>query len=437
MDMHKYLIILSEQIRCKRARPMVVKELMQHMEDQKSAYIGDGMTVEEAEEEAVRQMGDPIQVGMELDRIHRPQLEWRILGVVIILSIIGIGLQYMVTLAGQGAPEGGIVYFLSRSSYLVKQIGHVALGIGLMAGIYFLDYSILGKYARQIWLVGIAGVLLYPYVSSPVNGGYTKISAFAYLLIPVYAGIVYFYKGKGKKGMWICIAYLIVSEAVFFTVSGLNLTMIAIGVTILHIAIYQGWFGVNRKSLYLQLWGGILFIPIAGIISHIIRYGTLLEEYQRSRLLTLLQPGSVETYQYVSESIAEFAHSSGTRSLAWNVGMDEAYVYIRGDFLWLFLSERLGMIAVILLTAVIIGLLVLMFRSVFRQKNKLGYIVGFSCTLLLLIQVICYLGMNYGFLPWGKAFMPFLSWGGTNLCIAYIYAGLLLSIHRNHNLIKT
>ncbi len=113
MDMHKYLKILSEQIRCQKARPMVVKELMQHMEDQKLAYTGEGMTAKEAEQEAVRQMGDPVRVGMELDRIHRPQLEWRILGVVLILSMIGIGIQYMVIVSGKGAPEGSMVYYLS------------------------------------------------------------------------------------------------------------------------------------------------------------------------------------------------------------------------------------------------------------------------------------------------------------------------------------
>lgn len=63
MNMHSYLEIVAEQIRCKRARSAVLEELQGHIEDQKQAYMADGMTGPEAEEEAVRQMGDGNRAG--------------------------------------------------------------------------------------------------------------------------------------------------------------------------------------------------------------------------------------------------------------------------------------------------------------------------------------------------------------------------------------
>ena len=39
MDKKKYIETVTEQIRCKRALPLVTKELEDHIEDQKSAYI--------------------------------------------------------------------------------------------------------------------------------------------------------------------------------------------------------------------------------------------------------------------------------------------------------------------------------------------------------------------------------------------------------------
>ena len=70
MDKKKYIPMVTEQIRCKRALPLVTKELEGHIEDQKSDYMKAGMNAEEAEEAAVLEMGDPVEVGVEMDRIH-------------------------------------------------------------------------------------------------------------------------------------------------------------------------------------------------------------------------------------------------------------------------------------------------------------------------------------------------------------------------------
>ena len=61
MDKKKYIQTVTEQIRCKRALPLVTKELEGHIEDQKSDYMKAGMNVEEAEEAAVLEMGDPVE----------------------------------------------------------------------------------------------------------------------------------------------------------------------------------------------------------------------------------------------------------------------------------------------------------------------------------------------------------------------------------------
>ena len=95
MNMHSYLEIVSEQIRCRRAKQMILKELEGHIEDQKLDYMADGMNADEAEEEAVRQMGDPVETGMELDRIHRPRMDWKLVAVIVVLSLAGLFLQWM------------------------------------------------------------------------------------------------------------------------------------------------------------------------------------------------------------------------------------------------------------------------------------------------------------------------------------------------------
>ena len=96
MDKKKYIQTVTEQIRCKRALPLVTKELEGHIEDQKSDYMKAGINAEEAEEAAVLEMGDPVEVGVEMDRIHRPKMAWKMIGLIAILNLAGIVLMYLI-----------------------------------------------------------------------------------------------------------------------------------------------------------------------------------------------------------------------------------------------------------------------------------------------------------------------------------------------------
>lgn len=79
MEPSNYLRELGAQIRSPKARERVSEEMKNHIEDQAVFYEQDGMSHEEALSQAVEQMGDPVAVGIELDRIHRPKPAGRFL----------------------------------------------------------------------------------------------------------------------------------------------------------------------------------------------------------------------------------------------------------------------------------------------------------------------------------------------------------------------
>ena len=95
MEMHEYLDLLTGQIRNKKAGASVAKEIKSHMEDQAQVYMEQGMGQEEALAEAVRQMGNPVEVGIDMDRIHRPRNNWKLLGAMAVLSLVGLLVQYL------------------------------------------------------------------------------------------------------------------------------------------------------------------------------------------------------------------------------------------------------------------------------------------------------------------------------------------------------
>ena len=71
MDASEYIEEVTSQMRCKRARTMVAKELADHIEDQTDAYLREGMPLQQAQAEAVRQMGDAVEVGSRMDARER------------------------------------------------------------------------------------------------------------------------------------------------------------------------------------------------------------------------------------------------------------------------------------------------------------------------------------------------------------------------------
>lgn len=101
MRMEEYLETLTGQIRCRLVHGPVCEELRCHMEEQKEAYLLEGMSEEEAEEAAVLDMGDPVKTGTELDRIHRPQIPWKMVMLIIAVSMLGFMIQYLGIVAAE------------------------------------------------------------------------------------------------------------------------------------------------------------------------------------------------------------------------------------------------------------------------------------------------------------------------------------------------
>ena len=87
--MNEYIKQMLQQIRCKKAHLMIEQEIRGHIEEQIEENLKYGMTQEEAEKLAVRDMGDPIENGILLDKIHKPQKAWDVILLAAIVSGIG------------------------------------------------------------------------------------------------------------------------------------------------------------------------------------------------------------------------------------------------------------------------------------------------------------------------------------------------------------
>lgn len=188
-----YLDTVAAQIRWKRARAVAVRELGTHLEDQRNEFQAEGHSPEEAERLAVEEMGDPVAVGTDLDRLHRPKSQWKML----CLLAAALGLWLALRLA----ERWGVSYW---NEYVVSFGGIVLLAAGLAAGIYLLDYTLLAKAALPLAVLLTAAAALGGRLQFQL-GCTHDLGQYIILLLPVAMALaVYGLRSRGTGGLALC-----------------------------------------------------------------------------------------------------------------------------------------------------------------------------------------------------------------------------------------
>lgn len=81
------------QVRFAEAHSEIRKELESHISEMRETYLDVIQNEEKLEEQIQKRMGDPDEIGKQLDSLHRPKIDWTL--VVPILILISIGLFTM------------------------------------------------------------------------------------------------------------------------------------------------------------------------------------------------------------------------------------------------------------------------------------------------------------------------------------------------------
>ncbi len=176
MKADKYLKALTKRIENSKVREEIMREYQNHIQDCKEALMEAGMGEEAAEEEAVRQMGDPAEAGQEMNRLYREILDlgmtlW-FLGVTLLLLPLRWLIEFDVPLTVlEYIGRAFVIYGLLLSAwekYNDLGIGYMharnwTTGMGAMnnsglilaIGVAFLAHDI----PRGVWLtLGLAAV---------------------------------------------------------------------------------------------------------------------------------------------------------------------------------------------------------------------------------------------------------------------------------------
>lgn len=424
MKLQQYLDTVAEQIRCQKIRPSVTEELKEHILDQAEAYVASGAMEDEALERAVREMGDPVETGAALDRIHRPKMSWEIIGLIALLSTLGVGALYLLSI------------FTDAPVLWRQQASYTLAGFAAMLLVCHIDYSILGAYGKRI----AAGFLILIYVlfftsKLQVGGTYRYIYAFGFfislpelmfLYLPLYGAVLYSYRGKGFSVLPRLLLWTLPPLALLFAMPAFpSFCMFFAALFFMTaFAISKDWYRLPKRKTLAALTGCVLLVP-ALFIFYVYAAGA---EYQTMRLKMFFS-GEQNYLQTLAGQMMTRSALFGKSNAA--VGLMNAQpMEYQTDYILAAMCSVYGTILVIGVILLLLWIIFRIFHISMRQKSQLGMMTGFSCGLVFLIKTALGVLNNLQLIPHAAISIPFLSYGGSGILVSYLLLGFALSVYR-------
>ena len=167
----------------------------------------------------------------------------------------------------------------------------------------------------------------------------------------------------------------------------------------------------------------------------------MLHDYQRKRILTLLDPSQDPLgagYHIIQSTIA--VGSGGISGKGWLNGTQSHLEFIperHTDFIFAVYSEEFGLIGNVVLLALYALLIGRGLVIAANAATLFARLLAGAVTLMFFTYAFVNMGMVSGILPVVGVPLPFLSYGGTALLTLFIGTGILMSVQRHRTLVQT
>lgn len=394
-----FLQEVSSHIRWKQARPYATKELADHIADQTSTLVAEGHAHNEAEALAVKEMGNPAEIGLALDDAYRKKTSWGMLLPLLLLACLAQGLPLIAGLPNTHLPLA------------------LTLGIGGFLIAYHLNLSWLIRQAWVIYGFFCAAMLVIPAagISRFVNGAALE-TPFLALFIPfVYGLVTHKMRGKGLWGLLFCGAlYMPLALLVFIAPSHSSLilvTVICLG--ILCVEIIKGWFGENKIAAFC-----LVFIPVVLAL-------VLL-------LFALPLPYAVQRASAASSSASSFIDAAVAGLQQGDLSQIEYRLFGQAYSL-IFLRHSFGWPHVVLVVGSFLLLCAIGYYNASRQSGQMVRLLAYAIITTFLLQGLLYVAINLGLYGLPTSY-PFPLMGNSGFVCNMALLGLLFSVCRTGRL---
>ena len=316
----------------------------------------------------------------------------------------------------------------------LKQLLWMGLGVVGMCAVLCIDYQVLCRHISPLYGSVIASLIAVLLFGRIINGAqrWLIVGSWSFqtseLLKPVLilALARYFTQGKQQDASALTLQELLVPLVLvglpFVLIvkqPDLSTSMVLLAL----LCVMVGVVGMQGKALLVMGALGACALPAMWYV---------LEEYQRDRLFSLLNPQSdllgVGYHGWQSKIAIGSGGFWGKGLLGGTQSRLNFLPEKHTDFIFAVLGEEMGFMGVLLLICLFGGLLWHGFTIAYRSRDRLGTLIALGVVALLALQIFLNIGMTIGLLPIIGLPLPLMSYGGSSLITTFLCLGLLMNV---------
>lgn len=336
---------------------------------------------------------------------------------------------------------GIMVIGSANSSFQLKQLVGLGLGIAAMVIVSLIDYSWLLNFYWIFYAAGIVMLALVPVVGKEVNGAtrWIDLGFFQFqpsdvmkiILIMFFAKLFSKYEEKISTIRIILLSLVCLGIPLVFIESQPDLsTTIAIALVFCAMIFIAG--------LSYKIIGGIIVVAIPAAViffSIILQPGqTLLEDYQLGRILAWLKPTeyATEAYQQQNSIIAigsgQLYGKGLNNNIVSSVKNGNFIAEPQTDFIFAVAGEELGFLGCCIIIILELVIAVECVRMGKKARDLSGSLICCGLAAQIFFQCFMNICVATGLLPNTGLTLPFVSYGITSLVSFFIGIGVVLNI---------
>ena len=326
-----------------------------------------------------------------------------------------------------------------QPSHFTGQLRNFAFAGALMLGTAAIPPRILLRAAVPVYAVGLLALLAVLVAGVSVNGarrwldlGFTRFQPAEIMKLGVPLVLAWYFQKRAES---LRTTDFLFAFALVLVPVGLIARQPDLGTALLVLAagFYVIFFaGLPWRWLAAMAAAALAALPVVWMFLH---------DYQRNRILTLLDPSSDplgKGFHTLQSMIA--IGSGGMFGKGWMQGTQAHLEFIperTTDFIFAVYSEEFGLIGNLVLLALFSMLVARALSIAQHAATPFGRLLAGSIAMILFTYAFVNMGMVSGILPVVGVPLPLISYGGTALTTIGIACGMLMAIQRHRPLVQS
>lgn len=317
----------------------------------------------------------------------------------------------------------------------------IRFGLALIVMVVFaqLDPSVYRRWSPLFYVIGLLALIAVLVMGQGAKGAQRWLelpglprfqpSELMKLVVPITAAwyLSRLYLPPRKRHMLVGLAIVLIPMALIIEQPDLGTSLL-----------------VGSAGLFVIFFAGISWRLLGGFVALVATAAPLMwffvmREYQKQRVLTLLDPQSDPLgagWNIIQSTTA--IGSGGMHGKGWLQGTQSHLEFLpesHTDFIFAVLAEEFGFVGVLLLLSVYLLIVLRCLYIAVHAQDSFSRLLAGALTMTFFIYVFVNVGMVSGILPVVGVPLPLVSYGGTSVVTLLASFGILMSIHTHRRMI--